>query len=543
MPNGLAMTCGLVGGLGLFLYGMQLMADGLQKTAGDRLRKLLEALTRTPLIGMLVGAIVTMLIQSSSATSVMVVGFVNAGLMSLEQAISVLLGAAVGTTVTAFIVSLRLSDLALPAIGLGFLLTIIGKKKSTRFIGQAILGFGLLFLGLTVMGDAMKPLQHSVFFRSMMLNFCKYPVLGVLAGAIFTAIMQSSSATTGLIVTLAAQGLLDLQSAFSLVLGANIGTIVTALLASIPMKLTAKRAAVSHLIFKVIGVVIFVIAFRPFVALAALTHPDVARQVANAHIMFNVINALLFLPFISALARLVQRLLPGEDTTEQLRALYLDKNLLNTPSVALGQATKELVRMGNLTTSMLNDALQAFRNNDDSKLSDIAQIEDVIDQLERDIVDYLVQLSQASLSSEQSERLNALLHVSNDLERIGDHAQNVADLASYKVSHRLPLSAEAEQELADMSKQVSSLVERSVEILTSGDRLAAERIILDESNIDLLEKSLRRQHIKRLNAGICFPASGIVYLDLISNLERIADHANNIAQALVGIGKNQEPAD
>ena len=190
---------------------------------------------------------------------------------------------------------------------------------------------------------------------------------------------------------------------------------------------------------------------------------------------------------------------------------------------------------------MLNDALQAFRNNDDSKLSDIAQLEDV-DQLERDIADYLVQPSQAS-QLEQSERLNALLHVSNDLERIGDHAQNVADLASYKVSHRLPLSAEAEQELADMSKQVSSLVERSVEILTSGDRLAAERIILDESNIDLLEKSLRRQHIKRLNAGICFPASGIVYLDLISNLERIADHANNIAQALVGIGKNQEPAD
>ncbi len=533
------MAFGLVGGLGLFLYGMQLMADGLQKIAGDRLRKMIEVLTSTPIIGLLVGAVVTMLIQSSSATSVMVVGFVNAGLMTLKQAISVIMGAAVGTTATAFMVSLHLTDLALPAIGFGFLLTMVGKRKRTRFIGQTILGFGVLFLGLNIMGDAMKPLRTNPVFTGLMLNFSKQPLLGVLAGAIFTAIVQSSSATTGLVVTLAGEGLLDLNSAFSLILGANIGTTVTALLAAIPMQLTAKRTALAHFIFKTIGVVIFLLLFRPFLSLVTLTNPDVARQTANAHILFNVANAILMLPFIPTYVRVVERLLPGVDPTEQLGAIYLDDNLLNTPSVALGQATRELVRMGNLTLSMLDDAIGAFTSNDGAHLAEIAQKEDTIDQLEHDVVDYLVKLSQSSLSHEQSERLNALLHVSSDLERIGDHSENVAELAEYKIEHRLPVSDEANAELLDMSTQVRDLVEKAVALLTSNDQVDAKRVIADEGNIDLLEKSLRRKHIKRLNSGVCFPASGIAYLDLISNLERIADHANNIAEELAGIEEDK----
>lgn len=533
------MAFGLFGGLGLFLYGMQLMADGLQKMAGDRLRRLIEVLTSTPITGMLIGAVVTMLIQSSSATSVMVVGFVNAGLMTLRQAISVIMGAAIGTTVTAFMVSLRLSDLALPAIGIGFLLSMIGKSKRMRFGGQALLGFGVLFLGLTIMGDAMKPLGSNPIFTGMILNFSQRPILGVLAGTIFTAVVQSSSATSSLVVALAAGGLLDLNASFSIILGANIGTTVTALLASIPMHLTAKRTALAQLVFKVVGVLIFLVLFNPFLAFIANAFPTVDRQAANANIIFNVVNALLMLPFISLLERLVERLLPGIDPTEQAGALYLDSNLLNTPSVALGQAARELVRMGNLATEMLDKSLAAFSASDRSYLAGVEQMEETIDQLERDIVDYLVRLSQNSLSNEQSARLNALLHVSSDLERIGDHAQNIADLADYRIEHRLPLSEEAEAELQDMSSQVRNLVAAAVSLLTSNNTASAKQIMADEGSIDLLEKSLRRQHIKRLNSGICFPASGILYLDLISNLERVADHANNIAEALADMSADK----
>lgn len=533
------MAFGLFGGLGLFLYGMQLMADGLQKMAGDRLRRLIEVLTSTPITGMLIGAVVTMLIQSSSATSVMVVGFVNAGLMTLRQAISVIMGAAIGTTVTAFMVSLRLSDLALPAIGIGFLLSMIGKSKRMRFGGQALLGFGVLFLGLTIMGDAMKPLGSNPIFTGMILNFSQRPILGVLAGTIFTAVVQSSSATSSLVVALAAGGLLDLNASFSIILGANIGTTVTALLASIPMHLTAKRTALAQLVFKVVGVLIFLVLFNPFLAFIANAFPMVHRQAANANIIFNVVNALLMLPFISLLERLVERLLPGIDPTEQAGALYLDSNLLNTPSVALGQAARELVRMGNLATEMLDKSLAAFSASDRSYLAGVEQMEETIDQLERDIVDYLVRLSQNSLSNEQSARLNALLHVSSDLERIGDHAQNIADLADYRIEHRLPLSEEAEAELQDMSSQVRNLVAAAVSLLTSNNTASAKQIMADEGSIDLLEKSLRRQHIKRLNSGICFPASGILYLDLISNLERVADHANNIAEALADMSADK----
>lgn len=537
--SSLLMTFGLFGGLGLFLYGMQLMADGLQKMAGDRLRKLIEVLTSTPLIGVLIGTIVTMLIQSSSATSVMVVGFVNAGLMTLRQAISVILGAAIGTTVTAFMVSLKLSDLALPAIAIGFLLSLVGKSRRVRFGGQALLGFGLLFLGLTIMGDAMKPLGSNPVFTDMILNFSQRPILGVLAGVLFTAVVQSSSATSSLVVAMASEGLLDLNASFSIILGANIGTTVTALLASIPMHLAAKRAALANVVFKTIGVLIFLVLFHPFTTFIAKTFSLVHRQAANANIIFNVINALLMLPFIPALERLLERLLPGTDPIEQVGSIYLDTNLLNTPSVALGQAARELVRMGKLAIEMLDKSLTAFNSSDHNHLVGVEQIEETIDQLERDIVDYLVRLSQKSLSTEQSERLNALLHVSSDLERIGDHAQNIADLADYRIEHRLPFSEEAEAELADISSRVRNLVEAAVALLTSNDKTSARHIITAEGDIDLLEKSLRRQHIKRLNNGVCFPASGIIYLDLISNLERVADHANNIAEALTDVSEDK----
>ncbi len=530
---------GLVGGLGLFLYGMQLMADGLQKIAGDRLRRLLEALTSTPLLGVLVGTGITMLIQSSSVTTVMVVGFVNAGLLSLKQAISLIMGANIGTTVTAFMVSLKLTELALPAIGIGFLISLAGKKKSTRFVGQTILGFGLLFLGMTVMGNAMQPLKTNAFFTSLILNLSQNPFMGMLIGAGFTAIIQSSSATTGLVVTLASEGLLDINASLALILGSNIGTTATALLASIGTQLNAKRAAVAHLLFNVFGVTLFMIFFRPFAAFVQTTHPLLQRQVANAHILFNVTNTILLLPFIGPFTRLVEKLTPGQVSTEQMGPLYLDEHLMKTPSVALGQATRELVRMGKLALAMLEEVYTAFVNSSTEEIAPSARKEETINLLERAIVDYLARLSQESLSTEQSDRLAALLSMSSDIERIGDLAENIGELAEYRAEHRLPFSEEAADELHDMYQKVHDLAMDAIGLLESNDIQRATALLAAENEVDAMEKNLRLQHIHRLNTGTCFPASGIIFLDLISNLERVADHASNITEAVAGIESDE----
>lgn len=541
MTDLVKLSFSLIGGLGLFLFGMELMAEGLQKTAGDRLRRLLEILTSTPIIGVLVGTLVTMLIQSSSATSVMVVGFVNAGLLTLKQAVSVILGANIGTTITAFMVSLKLTELALPAIGVGFFLSLVSKRKATRHIGQTILGFGILFLGLDIMGGAMKPLKDSPAFTSMLLNFGNNPFLGVAVGAAFTAIVQSSSVTTGLVVTLAGQGLIDLSASIALVLGSNIGTTVTPLLASIGAQLAARRAAIANLLFKVSGVVLAMFIFRPFVSFAATTHSDLARQVANSHIIFNVANTIVLLPLISLYVKLIERLIPGEDHTEQVAAIYLDEHLLNTPSIALGLATRELVHMGNLALGALDDVYHAFSTNSIERLGAAAHKETAINHLEQAIVTYLVKLSRHSLSDEQSARLNALINITSDIERIGDHAENISELADYRSEHRLPFSPEAGIELDDMYKKVYGLVERAIGVLESGKIADAQSVLAGENDVDAIEKKLRRLHINRLNSGVCFPASGVIYLDMISNFERIADHANNMAEALTGINDEWEP--
>ncbi len=348
----------------------------------------------------------------------MVVGFVNAGLLTLKQAVSLIMGANIGTTVTAFMVSLKLTDLALPAVGIGFLISLLSKKKSTRYMGEAILGFGLLFLGMKVMGDAMQPLKDN---------------------AAFTNGIQSSSAVTGLVVTLAAEGLIDLNVGLAVTLGSNIGTCVTALLASIGTQLVAKRAAVAHLLFNVTGVIIFMIFFRPFAALVATTHPLLERQVANAHIIINATNTLLLLPLINQFTRLVENLTLGEVSIEHMGPLYLDENLMKTPSVALGQASRELVRMGKLALEMLEEAHTAFTTSNADGLESVFKKEETINRLEHAVVDYLATLSQQSLSTEQSDRLAALLSMSSDIERVGDLSENIAELAEYRAEHRFAL--------------------------------------------------------------------------------------------------------
>lgn len=528
-----AQVFGLVGGLGLFLFGMQLMGEGLQRAAGDRVRRILELLTSVPLIGTVVGAVVTALVQSSSATTVMVVGFVNAGLMTLKQAVSVILGANIGTTITGQLVALKLTDYALPAIGLGVLLQFLAKKRRQRYLGQVLLGFGLLFLGMGTMSAAVKPLQHYTPFQEMMLSFSHNPWLGILVSAGFTAVIQSSSATTGVIIAMAGQNLLDLNAALALILGSNVGTCITALLASIGTNLTARRAAVAHVAFNVLGVVIFLPFLSYFAELVQSTSLLLPRQIANAHTFFNVFNTILVLPLISLFVAAIVKLVPGQPEIDEAGARYIDPRLLGNPGVAFAQVEKEILRMSKIANQNVKDAFSAFLSGNEALIAQVLKKEDQIDRLEQVITDFLAQLAQSPLSPEQSERVTHFLHIVNDVERIGDHAENLAELAEYKIQHRLPFSEEAIRELKEMLELVTSTFEAACRALEGDDAQLALEVIETEGAIDKLEKDLRNHHIQRLGDGRCNSTSGIIFLDIISNLERVGDHAANIAHIVV----------
>ncbi|MDH7577558.1 MAG: Na/Pi cotransporter family protein [Bacillota bacterium] len=525
---------GILGGLGLFIFGMGLMGEGLQRAAGDRLRKILETLTKLPVMGVLTGALVTSVIQSSSATTVMVVGFVNAGLMSLKQAIGIIMGANIGTTITAQLIAFKLSDYLFLIIALGFALYFFSKKRLWRYVGQVVLGFGILFLGLNVMQTAVAPLKESQAFASLITDFGRYPLLGVLAGMAMTVIIQSSSATIGMLIAMANQGLVPFDVAIPVLFGDNIGTCVTAVLASIGTNLNARRAALAHVLFNVIGAIIF-LAFLPwFKAFVAFISPDApARLIANAHTSFNTLNTMIMLPLINHFAHFIARLLPGEDRELRRGPIYLDERMLESPAVALSLATREIIRMAALAAETLENAMQGFFQKDPKRLETAFEQEEVVDQLEKAITIYLAKLSQQDLTPAQSEKHTGLLHAVNDIERVGDHAENVAELAQVRIEENLPFSDYAIAELEEMYNLVSTTFKRAIEALQHGDVAKARQVLDDEPLVDELEKELRKSHLIRLNRGICYPESGVVFLDIISNLERVGDHANNIAHVVL----------
>ncbi|NLP17756.1 MAG: Na/Pi cotransporter family protein [Firmicutes bacterium] len=527
---------GLVGGLGLFLFGVNVMAEGLQKSAGDKMRRTLEVLTNIPLMGVIMGAVVTAVTHSSTAITVMVVGFVNAGLMTLKQAVSVILGANVGTTVTAQLVAFHLTEYALPAIGLGFALFFFSNHRLTKYVGQAILGFGILFLGMDTMTSALRPLQELPIFTDLMLSFGRYPFLGILAGALFTAAVQSSGATIGLVIILAGQNLISMQGGLALVLGSNIGTTVAALLASIGTSITARRTAVAHLIFNIGGVVIFYPFLHLFLKLLAFTSTSPAREIANAHTLFNVVNALLVLPFINNFVAFITRIVPGDEDVLERGLKYIDRAtiLRIPPSLAISHATKEVVRMAEIAEAGYRDAYEGFMNNDLRKLDKVLQKEEVIDELEEEITLYLAKLSQRAMTELESRRVTSLLHAVNDIERVGDHTENLSYLARAKIEERLPFSDIALAELRAMFDLVANIFQKAYMAVENGDRNLAREVLKNEDEIDLMERTYRNNHIQRLNEGVCYPTSGIVYLDIISNLERIGDHSNNIAHLVMG---------
>ena len=522
-----------IGGLGLFLFGIQIMASGMQKAAGDRFRRILEVLTNKPIVGVMTGILVTLLVQSSSTSTVMVVGFANAGLMNLSQAVSVIIGANIGTTVTAQIVSFKVGVLAFPAIGIGSLLNFFGRRRLHRYLGQIVLGFGLLFLGMTTMSSGMVPLRELEAFHTMLLQFSRYPILGILCGAAFTALIQSSSAATGVIIAMTMQDLIPFQSAVPLILGTNIGTSITAILASIGANVAARRAAVAHVLFNVIGVTLVLIFLRPFTEIIIETATSVPRQVANTHTVFNILNTIVFLIFLKYFTRLICYIIPGEDEKIEFGPKYLDQRILKTPAVAIGGAKQELLRMGGIAREMLDESMQVFLKNDLKKIKHIEQMEDLVDGLEKEINIYLADLSQHSLSKEQSKMVGSLMSAANDLERIGDHAENIMQLSELKTEERLPFSITALEEITSLYQKVSSMLERAIKAFELEDRELAQQIVAEDDYVDEQEKTLRKRHIDRINTKKCYPSSGVIYLDLLSNLERVADHANNIADLVL----------
>lgn len=533
----------LVSGLGLFLYGMKAMSDGLELTAGRKLRRMLEVLTSNKFVALLVGVSVTAVIQSSSATTVMVVSFVNAGLMSLTQAVGVIMGANIGTTVTSWLVALNPQMIAPFAILGGVVCVSFIKKKQVNHIGMILCGLGILFLGLNMMSDALAPLREYQPFLDLMVTFGKNPLLGVLAGVVVTAIIQSSSASVAILQALAAQGLVPLNAAVYILCGQNIGTCVTALLASAGASKTAKRASVLHLLFNVMGTLLFggvlaitELAGRPFfIEFVQRVSGDAKVQIAVAHLVFNLLTTAVLFPLSNVLVRLSQRIVPGEDKKDNaLRLEYITESLLNTPMIAAAQAVREAGRMAELARLNLETAFQALIRLDETKAEEVLKREKVIDYLNHTITDFLVKLSATNLSDKDNQTVGALYHVVNDLERIGDHAENLAEETKDCLETGVQLPQESVDGLQELYDRALLVFRSAAEMFRSleYDQDKADSVSAFEQDVDDAAAALLDLNIAKLNEQAYTAQQGMVIMRTISNLERVADHSTNIAFAL-----------
>ena len=536
--NWFGLGLNFLGGFGLFLFGMEFMGEGLQKAAGSKMKNLLGILTSNRFLGVLVGAGVTALIQSSSATTVMIVGFVNAGLMSLTQAVGVIMGANIGTTVTAWIVSLgewteflKPSVLAPVFIVVGVGLIMFAKKSQVKSIGQILFGFGSLFLGLDMMSSAAKPLSKLEEIRNLFVILGNSPLLGVLIGAVVTAIIQSSSASVGILQALALAGLVPWSSAIYIILGQNIGTCVTALLSSIGAGINAKRAAFIHFLFNVIGSLIFMIVAIVAFKIVVPQYQNILINVTDisiVHTTFNVLNTLLLFPFSKGLVYLAEHLITGRQQKSEEVIQHLDERILETPSFAIENVIKEVLRMGHITSVNVNTAIKALFEKDEKKIQEVFEKERTINAMQQGINAYLVKLSNVSLAEKEQLTVTELFHMVSDIERVGDHADNIAELAVNLKDDALEFSDQAKKELQDISSTALNCFETALKAYELRDKNLANQVIPLEAQVDKLEEKLRSRHIKRLIEEKCNPLAGIIFLDMISNVERISDHASNI---------------
>jgi len=536
----------LIGGLGFFLFGIRMMSEGLRKVSSDRLKNILALLTRNRTTALLVGTGVTALIQSSSAMTVMVIGFINAGLLTLKQAIPVVLGANIGTTFTAWIVSFlavfKIAHYALPAVGVGFVMIATARRPSRRQWGEVLLGFGILFVGIGFMKDAFAPLQADEGIRDVMVNFCRYPILGVLVGTAVTMALQSSSATIALVQVLAFKGLIDFPSAIPLILGDNIGTTITAQIAAIGSGTGAKRVAWAHTLFNVIGVsymLVFVytgIYHRAIESIipGPVTDKNIMLHIALSHTVFNVFNTLLFFPFIGRLQRLVESLIKVKADYISAAPRYLDRHLLETPVIALEQSKMEIMRMLRLSDSAIHDACEIFFTGKWDLSRSVERKEEAVDNLQAEITRYLIDVSMEELDQKDAEKIPVFIHSVNDIERIADHAENIVELAQRKIDQKLVFTEDANSELERMIGVVTEMTSDVMEGLKTGDLAPAKRALHKEDHLNKMQIELRQSHVQRLNDGACDMLAGLIFLDFVDYLEKIGDHLTNIAQGLMG---------
>lgn len=527
-----------IGGLGIFLLGIKFMGDGLQKSAGDRLRDILDKFTSNPFLGVLAGMIVTVLIQSSSGTTVLTVALVNAGFMTLRQAIGVIMGANIGTTVTAFIIGFNIGEYSLPIIAVGCFLLFFFNNQKVNIIGQTIFGFGALFFGLKLMSGGMAPLRELDFFHELTVSMSDNPLLGVTIGTVFTLIVQSSSATIGILQGLYAENAISLQAAIPVLFGDNIGTTITAILASIGASVAARRAAFTHVLFNLIGAVVFVLILQLFtqfvVFLQSSLHLNPEMTLAFAHGSFNIANTMIQFPFIGALAWVVTKLIPGEDVTIEYKPKHLDPLFIKQSStVALSQAKAEIIRMGEYSVKGLEETSYYVMTQQEKHAEMSRQIEGALNSLDRAITNYLVEISSSTLSESESATHTALMDSVRDIERIGDHFENIIELMEYKISNKINLTELAHEDLHEMFDLTILTVQQAVKALEQTDREEALVVLQKEDQIDKMERKFRKKHIIRMNEGLCTGSAGIVFVDIISNLERIGDHAVNIAELVL----------
>lgn len=535
-----------IGGLAMFIYGMNIMADGLQHAAGSKMKKILEVLTQNKLMGIALGALVTAIIQSSSATTVMVVGFVNAGLMNLTQAISVIMGANIGTTITGWLVSagewakmFSPATLAPIAVMVGVIITLVGKRQQSKDVAGIIIGFGILFIGMNTMSDAVYPLRESEVFRTAFVSMGSNPFLGILVGAGVTAIIQSSSASQGILLSLASAGLVPTNAAVFIIMGQNIGTCVTAILSSVGASKNAKCVGTMHLTFNIIGTVIFsILAMLLFARLDSSYGEGIINmtQISFIHTVFNVGTTIILMPFsgyIIKFAMKVNGLKAVETKSDEAELVHLDKRMMSTPSVAVEGAKLETIRMGRIARENLSLALSTLSDHDEEKMADVKQREFVIDKLCDNISKYLIDLCMLHLSDKDNEMVTSLLNTVSDMERVGDHAENIVELAEEMKQEGISFSDTALEELNEMSTTTLGAYDNAVKALELDDITYAVKTSFLEDQVDAMEKKLRAGHIERLSNAECSVNAGIHFIDLLGNLERVSDHAMNIAQVVL----------
>ena len=523
-------------GIGLFLYGIDAMGQGLEYAAGSKMKKILGVLTKNRFLAVLMGALVTAVIQSSSATTVMVVGFVNAGLMNLAQAIGVIMGANIGTTVTSVLIAMDLGLIAPIALVLGVFAMLFVKKDIIKHIGQTVAGFGMLFVGMELMAYGMAPLGESEVFTYFMTNFSN-PIVGVLIGLVLTAVIQSSSASIGILQALAVQGLVPIEFAVYILLGQNIGTCVTALLSAAGSKTNSKRTAVMHLLFNVVGTIIFlfITAFTPYTTLLESISDSVSAQISAAHIIFNVVNTIILFPFGNLIIKAACILIPDKEPEDsKLEFKFYDEHLLTTPPIAVEQIGKEVVRMAELARDNFDRAAKALIANDTSKTEKIESVEEVINFLNHGITRHLVKINALDLDYSDAKYIGRLFHVVNDIERIGDHAVNLSEAMVVRNNEKLAISEEAVAELETMRKCVVDLLNASI------DSFKKQELTVDEAkNIETLETisdnlkiKYQDAHLRRLNEEHCETRAGMMFVNTLIDFERVGDHAKNIAFAV-----------